>query len=429
MSMKRVLPSATVITFFLAGAAWLVAGDSQSLAADPPAAATGPGAASRPVDKILKFPNVMVDLTKRQVVVESSVCRTEGFLELLLCRTDTKEHESILHSKALSAHLHACLLALGLTPGIPAYWSGEEDSGQMLPPRGPELKIVLRWKDKDGKSHEDDPADWVMVKEEAAPTSTQSASQPSEKDAVKLEPPKKWVFVGSEITPKGQYFADIPDPAVAGHMIALTNWADAVIDVPFLSNASWGRRSFSARKENIPSAGTEVEIVITPLEGAEKSLYARAMLEIDHMGQYTMEGKPVALKELGAWGQAFIKQHEKGQVVFRVDPRATIADMESARFELRQAGVRSFRQQYLPLQSDLLPRTEQQVRSAMEQWKAKFASPKEYIVEPAEDADATLQQISDQLKGLEASKALLLQYQEQLRKATDQYKASTQPAN
>jgi len=85
---------------------------------------------SRPAQRVLKFQNMQVDLTARKITLDTAVCLRQGQLELLLCKNDTKEYESILHTNARPAHLHAALLALGLMPGIAAEWSPQANDGQ-----------------------------------------------------------------------------------------------------------------------------------------------------------------------------------------------------------------------------------------------------------------------------------------------------------
>src|SRR5262245_29851976 len=54
-----------------------------------------------------------IDGTRRRVLVNATVCRREDFLEQLLCRKLTKEHESILTADADARDIHTALLAAG----------------------------------------------------------------------------------------------------------------------------------------------------------------------------------------------------------------------------------------------------------------------------------------------------------------------------
>ncbi|MFB3890548.1 MAG: YdjY domain-containing protein [Phycisphaerae bacterium] len=372
------------------------------------APATTPATSSQPAGKVLKLPGLTVDLDKRQIVLDTTVCNRKAFLELLVCRTDTKERESILSTKAKGANLHAALLALGLAQGIPAQWSGDDENGKFLPPRGAELKLTLRWKDKDGKAREADPSEWIVTA-----------------DKRKAVPPKKWVFVGSDIAPNGMYIADHPD---LGHIISVSNFPDSVIDVPFESTSSDEALEFAANTDKIPDKGTPVEVVITPLEGADKSPYARATLEIDRLGQLKIDGQAVSADKLSDWAGHFSDIHNKAQVVIRADGRALVYDVEAAKQAMRLGGIRSFREQFLTPDATVLPRTAAQVKEALSVWAEKFAHPRDYIMDPGEDADGVLKDIAQYIAEQDAGKELLKDYAAKLRKAAADYRASTQPA-
>ena len=368
--------------------------------------------ASRPTatsqaGKILKFPGLLADLDKRRIVMDTEVCLTEGSLELLVCAWNTKEHESILRTHAKAAHLHAALLALGLTQGIAAHWTAPNDDGKLIPPRGPELKITLRWKDQQGAQMESDAANWISAGENRKPL-----------------PISKWVFVGSEISPNGEYVAD---NANYGHIISVSNFPDTVIDVPFESTDKDAELVFAANTKSIPPKGTAVQVVITPTEGAQKSPFARALLEIDRLGQMRMDGKPIAVDELEKWASGFTEVHERGMVVIRAEGQVPVFNVEMARQELRVGGVRDFEEQFLSPEQPLLPRTAQQVEQAMKEWAAKFSRPGDYVVEPSQEVQDTLRDIARQIQELDGTRELWKSYEVQLRKAVQEYQASTRP--
>src|SRR6476469_7106107 len=55
----------------------------------------------------------------RRVRVQAEVCFREGPLEMFLCRTNTKEHESVVHADIDARHVHAGLLAAKAKAGSP----------------------------------------------------------------------------------------------------------------------------------------------------------------------------------------------------------------------------------------------------------------------------------------------------------------------
>ena len=72
--------------------------------------------------KVQVGPQVWLEIQGRQrrVLVNASVCLREGNfgLECLLCKKNTKEHESPLVTEAEAHHIHAALLAAGAKPEI-----------------------------------------------------------------------------------------------------------------------------------------------------------------------------------------------------------------------------------------------------------------------------------------------------------------------
>jgi len=372
------------------------------------AQATASRAATRPTSgPVALFKHVRVDLKTQRIFIDAKVCTTKGQLEFLLCKKGTKDYESILSTEALPREIHACLLLLGLTPGIPAEWvSVEPGKTRFLPPRGAELKITLQWRDKKGKAHQADASSWL--------TNISGRKTP---------PPKKWVFVGSMVLPGNRYLADLE-----GEIISVANFASSVIDVPFESTDKNAMLEFEAKTKAIPPKATEVQVILQPLKGALKAPYARAVLEIDRFGQLMIEGKPIAPAKLHHWGRDFINKHEHGRVILRAAGRALVFDVERARIELRVGGVRDFQVQRLTPTGAILPRTPAQAAEALQWWPKRFANAKELIRDPGDDAADTLKQISQRLEELDAQKAMWGEYAEHLRVALKKYRASTQPA-
>ena len=115
------------------------------------------------------FPHVRLDRDARLVefdaVVPINAHATDGsvvFLEVIACRPDTKEHESLAMTRALASHVHAALLLLGLEPGSPGRWEWEGTTVRAVPPAGPALRITLAWTDADGTEHEHNACDLVV---------------------------------------------------------------------------------------------------------------------------------------------------------------------------------------------------------------------------------------------------------------------------
>jgi len=362
--------------------------------------------ASRPARRIITLKHLLIDLETRRVTLDAEVCLRKGMLEFLLCKAGTKEHESILRTSATGADLHAALLSLGLRAGKPARWSGRGKEAVFLPPQGAGLKISLRYNDSAGKARRVDAGRWLA-----------SAAGRS------VDPPAQWIFVGSDILPDNDYWADLD-----GGIVSVANFASAVIDVPFASSSSNKLLEFTANTPQVPPLETQVKVIFEPVDGARKADHARVLLQIDRLGQYRLDGGTIPLEGLREWAMAYIARHAEGMVVLRSSARALCWDVERARRELQLGGVTEFDEQRLPPAEDILPRTPAEARVALDEWSRKFAKPESFLVEPGEQAAATLRQIERELGRLEARKALWGEYATHLRQALGKYKAATQPS-
>src|SRR5262249_37798307 len=96
---------------------------------------------SKPVDthKVEIGKNVTLEVQgdKRRVLINSTVCLQRGALELLMCRKQTKEHESILTSDSDARDIHKALVISKAEPGKPARYL---EKG-IQPPTGTKIKI------------------------------------------------------------------------------------------------------------------------------------------------------------------------------------------------------------------------------------------------------------------------------------------------
>jgi len=363
--------------------------------------------ASQPAPKVVRIGQVRVNLTSRQVSFDAEVCLREGALEFLMVHWQTKTHESILHTKAKSSHIHAGLLMLGLTAGKPARWSGRQMGGMFLPPAGAGLKLKMVWKDADGKSQSVDVGEWLTGQDDR-----------------EIDRPEQWIFVGSDILPDGRYWAELE-----GEVISLTNFPSAVIDVPFRSSSANDLRDICANTNKIPPLGTKVEVVITPVVGAENAPDARETVEIDPFGHRRINGKALTEDQLEQWASKYITAHDRGMVVIRANGMARVWDVASTQSILRLGGVREFDVQRLRPPWGILPRAADQAKGALAQWKDKFINYRDLLEEPGRQAERTLAQIEAKLRELESRKELLKDYATQLKATLATYKATTQPAS
>ena len=112
----------------------------------PTAAPPGPG----PAGPVEVFPRVRVDVAARLVEFDAEVpvyayASETGpvYLEVLVCTPQTREHESLLLTRARAADVHAALLMIGLRPGAPGGWKWEEKNLIPIPPQGEGVDVRL----------------------------------------------------------------------------------------------------------------------------------------------------------------------------------------------------------------------------------------------------------------------------------------------
>lgn len=138
----------------------------------PVAAVTKPTAAStnRQATSGLRevWPGVRVDVSTRLIEIEGVVAvdahdpdTPRVYLEQMVCTPDSKEHESLVVTRAKAAHVHAALLLIGLQPGAPA--QVRSDGGKLVrtASRGPGVKVKLRYTNRAGETREEHPGLWV----------------------------------------------------------------------------------------------------------------------------------------------------------------------------------------------------------------------------------------------------------------------------
>ncbi len=204
--------------------------------------------------------DVWFDAEHQRVVLQSGVCLREGPLELFACihqwvddeykpgeklRRGTKEYESVVTINTTAKLVHAALLAAGAEEGDPATFDPV-----YRPATGSEVEVTLYWKDQAGQPQQAPAQQWIRnVKTGEAMT-------------------YPWVFAGSGFwadpdTGQKEYLAE------NGNLICVSNFSDAVLDLPIKSPQENSLLLFEAFTERIPPMGTVVTVVLTPQPVAE----------------------------------------------------------------------------------------------------------------------------------------------------------------
>lgn len=203
------------------------------------------------------FPHITIDAKDRRVDVESVVCLTEGFLELIACGKDSKEHESVIMVEAKPSHIHAALLLIGAEAGNPAMrkpLNEEATRWAHLPPRGQAVKISLVFPKEGGGTVERPVSDFI------APTKDETGLR----EAAEIEEkfPDTFLFTGSLFHGEGEerkYIADL-----SGHVISIATFGDEVFSLSEVHGQENGSLDWQIKPDSLPEIGTKVILRLRP---------------------------------------------------------------------------------------------------------------------------------------------------------------------
>ncbi len=243
---------------------------------------------------------LFLDIKQKCLYLQGKVVLNAGLLEMLCCREQTKEHESIIAVNCKAYPIHTGLLALKAKPGKPVSFDPEYQ-----PPSGEKIAIVVMYINEDGKLVQCDARQWVrtvtrryfftpLARQPVDLTIPENSDlkydrrrrellhygtmtpealnrlQLLSKDKNYREALKKiyqlsqprllkadWVFAGSSLqkdpqTGEQRYLAE------GGDYICVANFSSAMIDVAIPSSASDANRGFEANSDLVPPPGTPV---------------------------------------------------------------------------------------------------------------------------------------------------------------------------
>ena len=177
----------------------------------------------------LKLPGLKINLEEKSVDVDATVCLRTGFLELVACTKDSKEHESILSVDAKPSHIHAALLLLGAKPGNPAMRKplNEEMTRWVdLPPRGGKVKVSLVFAAEGGEAKE-----FPISKFISRNSGEVEGIEVDEEEAGQPFPTSTFLFAGSHLYKpkegKPRYLAE-----ESGNVISIATFGDELLCLP-----------------------------------------------------------------------------------------------------------------------------------------------------------------------------------------------------
>jgi hypothetical protein len=255
---------------------------------------------------------VLLDRANGKLLLKTKIVLREGVLEMLICKSQTKEHESIMAIDSDAYLVHAGLLLLGAKPGKPASYDTE-----FHPPTGQVVDIFCNWTDEAGKPQRMNAREWVRHvtrRYYEAPLATVPAGvkvgkgeelrydtknklllwfgqmTAEQRDSfLKLSSDKEyqaairsffdnsqsreieaqWVFAGSgffeEEGGRQVYMAE------SGNVVCVANFGDALLDVSVQSSSSNDAGLlFEPYTERVPPLGTEVTVELIPVKSDAK---------------------------------------------------------------------------------------------------------------------------------------------------------------
>lgn len=183
---------------------------------------------------------------RRRLLVDARVCRRDGSfgLETFLCRTNSKEHESIVSTDADARLIHAGLLAAGAKPGHPVRFFEDKPPET---PTGTPIQVSVYYKDG-GKEHTVRAQEWILNVKTKKPLA------------------QDWVFAGSILwkDPEKPKAEPIYVANEDGAYICVNNVPTAMLDLPIKSDNRPEDRTFGFNTAQIPPIGTKVTLILEP---------------------------------------------------------------------------------------------------------------------------------------------------------------------
>lgn len=195
-----------------------------------------------------KARTIMLEVPKngpRKVHILAEVCLREGPLEVFLCKARTKEHESILAADFDARDLHTALVTAKANPGSPVQFFNQKTmKEEFRPATGSKIRITLTY-NLGGKPTTAIAQEWI-------------------RDAkTKKDMTHEWVFAGSRL------FKNPEDPlapdyycANNGEVISISNFIDAMLDLPVKSPRESAALAFESNPTKIPPKGTKVLVTL-----------------------------------------------------------------------------------------------------------------------------------------------------------------------
>jgi len=205
------------------------------------------------VKKVEVGKNVVLEIQegKRRVIIEGTVCLKKGPLELFMCREMTKEHESIVTAKVDAREVHRALILAGAKEGSPVVFEPKYRAAH-----GDVINVTVEYESK-GKKVSVPAQEWIRKQKK----------KPTDKTEVLTE---KWVFGGSRLVQNPLDNNKLIYMANEGDVICVSNFENAMMDLPIKVSKENSDLSWECNEEVIPAVDTKVTIILEPVPEKKK---------------------------------------------------------------------------------------------------------------------------------------------------------------
>ncbi|MCG3138295.1 MAG: hypothetical protein HJJLKODD_02157 [Phycisphaerae bacterium] len=172
--------------------------------------------------------------------MDGQVVLREGYLELVACSRQTREHESIICVQAKPMHIYQALGLLGLEPGQPPLWDWQAQ--RVLPPWGSAVEISVRY-EQQGEIVERPVQEWLI-------------NPHTQRTPRRLY----WLFSGSQFDDQQQLLAD-----GEGTVISLVDFDSSILTLPRSFSSNNSELIWQPHPEHVPPLQTRCTLLIQPL--------------------------------------------------------------------------------------------------------------------------------------------------------------------
>lgn len=209
------------------------------------------------------FPHVRADLAARIVEFDGIIPidahhpqTPRVYLEVTVCTPDSKEHESLVMTRALPSHVHAALLAIGLVPGRPGGFRWDGDQLVTIAPEGDPVIVTFIYHDTDGHQREIPATQWIVHAETGEPFDPLPRRELGANDRSQ----GGFIFAGSVV--RQRQGREVYDADGFGTLIGLTTfgaetiaWKETISPDSHIHEPVW-----IADVRAIPKFGTEITV-------------------------------------------------------------------------------------------------------------------------------------------------------------------------